>query len=349
MRGLILVILAFALGAIIFYWNGYRLHPHWTVRIPDASGHPINVPGVFTWLPFREYSQLSLKNSSVEEATKAYVARCKRDHQYDWKVAIAFYGQVVDENGHPVPNADVRFEWNTNNVSGGTEMKLVGSNDHGLFSLNGEHGKILGVLVKKTGYYTHNRGAERNFEFADPSSPSWHEPDSRNPVVFRLRKKGPGVDLFSKHLTIPVYQKRLTQNQVDLVSGFIRPGALTIETDTSKFLPGGQPFPWRVNIKMSEGGLVETDEPFPFQAPSEGYSPSTDFTFADLDRNRWPSGFTKTFYFYMPSSNTYGRIRLEVSDSLPIELDEVYNLKAGDRYLEPRDTSWRDHSSQEQF
>jgi hypothetical protein len=150
-------------------------------------------------------------------------------------------------------------------------------------------------------------------------------------------------------LTIPVRQISYTTTEIDLREGFIRHGVLTIKVDTSKFLPGAQPFPWTVNLTMAEGGLVETDEHFPFLAPQSGYAPTINFTFADLDRRRWQGGFTKTFYFHLPSTDTYGRIRIEASTSLPVEFDEVYNLHAGDRNLEPREGSWTERSSQERF
>jgi hypothetical protein len=340
-----------ALAALALWLCGWRFEPALSVQNLDPSGADrlIDEPAPLSWIPFHENAQISLKNHSIADATKLYVERTSRDPSYDGRVALSFYGKVVDEQSKPISGAKAILGWNTFGVAGGSRATFLSSDQNGLFSLIGQHGKILQVRVQKDGYYADNRGSWRTFEYANPSSPYWYEPDSEHPVVFQLRKKGPGVDLFSKHLTVPVFQEKYTKNQIDLRSGFIRPGILTIETDTSKFLPGAQPFPWSVKITMSEGGLIETDERFPFEAPSTGYVPSIDLNFSDLEQGHWQGGFTKTFYFYLPSTNTYGRMKIEASDSLPIEFDEVYNLHPGERNLEPREGSWTEKSSQESF
>ena len=44
----------------------------------------------------------------------------------------------------------------------------------------------------------------------------------------------------------------------------------------------------------------------------------------------------KSYYFYLPSTNTYGRLTMETSATLPfVTLDYVYNLTPGNRVLEP--------------
>jgi hypothetical protein len=178
------------------------------------------------------------------------------------------------------------------------------------------------------------------FEYADPSSPEWYEPDSRNPVIFHLRKKGAGAHLFHESLTIPL-NRRHPEERFNLMQGFIKPeGILTITSDTSKRLPGAQAFPWTYTLAMSEGGLVETNEQFPFTAPEKGYAPSVKIEMTDLDRSVWRGGVTKTYYFYIPSSNTYGRMTIEASTSLPPRLSYYYNPSPGSRILEPAEPDY---------
>jgi len=282
-------------------------------------------------IPMAEYPQLSLKNMSVQEAEKIYVERLRKDPESEGKVELNFYGKVVDETNAPVAGANVHYEWNTVGVPGGTAYADTSSDGAGLFSLTGQHGKILGVTVTKDGYYPVENGNGRLFfEYAEPASPNYNEPDSNNPVIFHLRRKGEGAKLFSKSLNLH------SQDRVNLMQGLIKPdGVLTIATDYSKFLPGNQPFPWTASLSMAEGGLVETNDQFPFLAPTGGYTSTINIDMTNTDRSVWQDGVKKTYYFYLPSTNTYGRMAIVTSSGLPFELSYVYNLTPGNRTLEP--------------
>lgn len=299
------------------------------VTPPPAPVSPVPVPD--------SGGQLSIKTMSREEATKIYVQRFNADHQYDWKVPLNFYGKVVDETNQPVGGATARLEWNTIGVPGGTASEQTFSDGGGLFSLTGQHGKLLEVRVEKEGYYTVDGGAGAiAFEYANPSSPNYIEADSDNPVIFHLRRKAVGAKLFSKTLDVPL-PKDHAQDRVNLLLGFIKPdGTLTIASDKSKFLPGAQPFPWTVTLSMSEGGLVETNDQFPFQAPTSGYASTVTIDMTNTDPDVWRGSIAKTYYFYLPSNNTYGRMTVSTSSTLPtVTLNYAYNPAAGSRVLEP--------------
>lgn len=275
---------------------------------------------------------------SREEATKLYVQRFNADHQYDWKVPLNFYGKVVDENNYPVAGAAVHMQWNTTWVpmSGGTASTDTSSDGGGLFSLTGQHGKILDVTVSKEGYYPVDNGNGRLFfEYANPSEPTYYEPDATNPVVFHLRRKGEGAKLFSKSFDVPLNQNH-PQDRINLMQGFIKPdGVLTITSDTSKHVNGAEAFPWTVTLSMGEGGLVETNDQFPFMAPTSGYTSTVTMDMTNTDRDVWRGQMTKTYYFYLPSTNTYGRMTVNASSSLPLGFSYAYNLVPGNRTLEP--------------
>jgi len=283
-----------------------------------------------------EYPQLSLKTMSRDAATKIYVERLMKDPTSEGKIPLNFYGKVVDQDNQPVTGAKVHLGWNTNGVPGGTAYLETSSDGNGLFSLTGQHGKMLEVRVDKEGYYTVEGGAGAlAFEYAYPASPNYYEPDSNNPVIFHLRKKGEGAKLFSKNLVIHL-NATSPQTGVNLMQGDIQPdGVLTITSDTSQRLRGAQPFPWTVTFSMSEGGLVETAEQFPFQAPESGYASTAVIDETNTDRSIWSGLVTRSFYFYLPSANVYGRITMRASSSLPLILDYVYNPQPGSRTLEP--------------
>src|SRR5271157_234473 len=134
--------------------------------------------GAVLWWIRRPIPQLSLKTMTRDAATTIYVKRKMADQLYDWKMTLNFYGKVVDENDRTVKDAAVKFIWTTTGVASGTSDAETLSDGNGLFSLTGQHGKILVVSVRKQGFYTVENGySQTAFEYADPSSPRYYEPD----------------------------------------------------------------------------------------------------------------------------------------------------------------------------
>jgi len=330
---IVLAVIVSAIGIVgVYFWRS-------TPAPAPASSPPNPSPIISTphaIAPSSEYSQLSLKTRSKEEATKVYVERLRQDPLFEGKVALNFYGKVIDQNNQPVSGAIAHLQWNTINVLGGTAEGQTVSDGNGLFSLTAQHGKVLEVRVEKEGYYTVDGGqGALAFEYADPSSPNYNEPDPSNPVIFHLRKKGEGAKLFSKTVFVALDNNQ-PQKTVDLMRGMIQTdGVLTVQEDKTKWLPGAQPFPWTVTLSMNEGGLIETTNQFPFLAPESGYIATITMNMTNLDQKVWRGSMTKTYYFYLPSSNTYGRMTVEGSASLPVELNYSYNLTPGSRVLEP--------------
>jgi len=325
---------------LIAVWFGQSTPAEKTPKQPTATSSP---PATQASSPpsalvdhMDDNLPLSLKSMSVDEATKIYLQRLKKDPDYDWKRPLNFYGKVIDENNQPVAGATAHFEWNTLDAQYGTAEGQALSDGEGRFSLTDKRGKVLEVHVEKDGYYSVDRGGSAlPFEFAAPFSHDWYEADLNNPVIFHLRRKGEGANLFSKTLTIPVSRNH-PQAQVNLMRGLVKPdGTLAITSDTSQFLPGAQAFPWTVELSMAEGGLLETDDQFPFLAPTSGYTSTVTIDMTNLDRSVWRGDVTKTFYFYLPSTNTYGRVTITASSSLSPTLNDVYNLTPGSRVLEP--------------
>ncbi len=296
-----------------------------------------------------EYQQLSLKTMSLDEAMRKWFERGMKDHDADFKVSINFYGKVVDENNKPVSNANAFVSWETPDGFGGKEESMSGfgtkifrkekiilSDANGLFSLTGQRGGRIQVNVQKDGYYSVESDKRIPlFEFGDPSSADYYEPDPNNPVVFHLRKKGAGAKLFSKSLLIYLKDKRLDA-RVNLMQGYIKPdGVLHLTLDGTKSLPSGA-FPWSAAVDMSEGGMVETNEQYPFEAPQSGYNTkSATVDMSNLDKKTWDGGWVKTYYFYLPSTNTYGRMKISFAANLGVTVDYSYNPTPGDRNLEP--------------
>jgi hypothetical protein len=64
---------------------------------------------------------------SFEKAKKAKTQEERREalrEQYDKLTSVPIYGKIVDQNGDPVPDADVKISWERATV-------LIGKADHG--------------------------------------------------------------------------------------------------------------------------------------------------------------------------------------------------------------------------
>jgi len=163
------------------------------------------------------------------------------------------------------------------------------------------------VRVGKKGYYPSKDN--NTFEYGDPFN--HFTPDQHYPVIFRLRKKGPGENLIS-----------IKRNY-----GLPRDGSpVGIDLETGKTINGGgsfivqcwtedrgkerQKYDWHCLITIPGGGLVLNDDPFPFQAPEKGYIPTNQITFV-ATRSNWTSDVDVNFYYQLADGN-YGRTKFSM-------------------------------------
>src|SRR5262249_33218819 len=139
----------------------------------------------------------------ISQSVVDYTRNSMADPQYDWKQPINFYGKVVDENDVPVPDVSVNFTWNDLSPTG-TSHASATSDENGLFSLTGQHGKRLSVTASKPGYYSAGDARAASFEYANPAD-GLFTPDPNNPVLLHLRKRGVGVDLITSRYGMKSY------------------------------------------------------------------------------------------------------------------------------------------------
>ena len=101
----------------------------------------------------------------------------------------------MDESNHPVAGAAASFIWNDLSPTG-TSRDSTTSDNAGNFKLENKTGKGLSISVSKDGFYTPPSERIVSFEYAYPPDQAF-KPDSNNPIIFHLRKKGIGADLIS--------------------------------------------------------------------------------------------------------------------------------------------------------
>ncbi len=256
-----------------------------------------------------------------------------------WQAPIEFYGKVVDENTNPVTGVNIHFNWSELPERGGERTSDTQSDSDGLFSLHGKRGAALTVSFSKQGYYSSGRG-EQTFSYAFPKAIS---PDPQNPVIFHLRKKGTpeplihiaGIGLHTMRDFLLAGDGKPTD--VSLRDGRLAPSG---QGDLEVAFQAGTPldnFPsritWQCQVTVPNGGLVQTDEEFPFLAPENGYQASDIWS---ITATNWTEQVNKQYYLKLGDGN-FGRVKLRVigvPNRAFFRMESFLN-PSGSRNLEP--------------
>jgi hypothetical protein len=264
--------------------------------VASEQSQSANIPG----------AGLSPRRLSATEWSNAY----NRQMQADWQHPIEFYGKVLDENANAVAEANVRFQWSdmTDNVA--SNSATAESDAQGLFSLHGKSGRSLDVWVSKDGYYAPHEGY-RGFLYTLGND--LYSPDIANPVVFKLRKKGQGVELITSQNGVSTQVGvRVPTNgspvRVDLLKKGPDPsGQLEISQVKP---PWNEATTWSFRLSIPDGGLIENRDDFQFQAPESGYQQAIEYSFSKSDPG-WTTQVTKQFYVAFGNPRKYGWLRIE--------------------------------------
>ena len=258
------------------------------------------------------------------------------DEVYEWKMPINFYGRVVDEMMLPVVDAKIQFQWSDLSESGASDAEAV-SDSTGRFELVGKNGNGLTVRVSKNGYYTPLRTAARTFENTRFWDVNYYKPNATNPVLFHLRKKGEGEMLIQGGIR-PRIPPDGTPARFDLLNkGRISSGGqleVAAVTNTEMYPP--RFFNWRASVSVPDGGLLEYDTEFPFQAPETGYKNRIEFEMLE-GGSGWRRSIDKSYFIQFGTPPKYGRVNVHLSGaSQTIGIDYWIN-PSGTRNLEPRE------------
>jgi len=277
-------------------------------------------------------------NPNSSEHHFDYIKKITDDPQYDWKQPINFYGRVVDESNNVVAGANVHFVWNDLSPTGTSEADSK-SDENGFFRLENKTGKGMSVKVAKEGYYG-TSSSWQSFEYANPYN-GLFKPDSMNPVVFHLRKKGIGVDLITSNNGIDTNLHAVppTNGSPVFIDFFSRKigdvGQLKIEgwKEPKDFKTAQNN--WGFRLTVPDGGLVENTDDLPFEAPDADYQSVLEWHFKDGAAD-WQGGINKKYYIKFGNPPRYGTITVETTAFFPgVYLGYVIN-PSGSRNLEPK-------------
>jgi hypothetical protein len=268
-----------------------------------------------------------------------YVKRSTEDEQYDWKQPINFYGHVIDESNNPVADANAHFNW-TDLSEKGTSSADAKSDGNGFFSLTDRKGKRMSVTVSKDGYYTYPSEKLSSYEYANPAD-GLFTPNQNNPVVFHLRKKGAGVDLISSKSNLsPDLAVHIPRDGTPTWIDFMQKkvgdsGQMQIAEIKPEYKSWKLATNWSFRVKIPDGGFVEENDEFQFEAPQDGYQSVMDFEFQKGNVD-WVINLKKNYYIKFGNPPLYGRLQIMTGISYGgATLTYAINPN-GSRNLEPK-------------
>jgi hypothetical protein len=259
-------------------------------------------------------------------------AKDKVDRAWEWRMPINFYGRVVDENEEPIVAAKVHAQWSDLSANGASSEETL-SDSHGSFSITGKTGRGITIRIGKDGYYTPKQ-QQISFDYAAFWEPNYHQSDPNRPIVFHLLRQGQG-EMLSAGESRKEVPADGTPVRLDLLNGarISDDGQVEIAavTNTEKYPP--RRFDWWASMAVREGGLLEHDLEFPFEAPAEGYTPSVVFEMP-ANRSDWTRSVEKSYFIRFGTPPKYGRIRVRFNGgSQKVSLDYAVN-PTGSRKLE---------------
>lgn len=226
--------------------------------------------------------------------------RDRMDPAWRGKMAIEFYGKVVDQDGKPVPNAQITFSKIDLSADGTTRLKAE-SDLNGVFAIAGVFGRSLSVVVEALGYYS-SKDQPHDFEYAEFSNEDFYEPSRAKPVLFKLIKKQSPATLVYNERQVFVTPKIPIQYAVIV--------GQNLEIQLLENPPPGQG-KWAMSMKASNGGLQTTTEEFPFRAPIGGYSESLVIDSDTAKPKDWSNMYSGGS-FYVKVGRNYGRVEVEM-------------------------------------
>jgi hypothetical protein len=285
------------------------------------------------------------------------VAHSKIPHKTPWDFTaeinsllltpITFYGKVVDQHSKPIANATVLTIAADTLVGHGTD-RIRSTDANGLFPLSGAHGSNLVIEVSKEGFHqlTNLQSMQYNmppsmkgFTYALGGSDGVHKPDKANPQIFMLYR--PGV--LEPLLTRPEVRWRLKEGGGSTVVS-LHPDespqhSVKIDLSFEKGITWWpqNPYDWRLEVSAVDGVVLHHTDLFPFEAPADGYEPSSITNFSkSMPENQWKYKTEKSYYIRF-NDNTYARIFIEcyARERPLIILKSWLNPKLGSRNLEP--------------
>ena len=263
---------------------------------------------------------------------QAHMELIKQRHEQETALAqspLLYYGKVVDESNQPI--AGVQVSYTAHALSESREEVFnpgtVTSDERGFFKIGGINGIGLMLQISHPNYYPY---PENSTGFDKRSIPrkGYFSDNEENAELFRMHSKGHPVPLILRgggfHKphdgSVAIYPLR-GNTRAEILGQLQVQGWNGVRSDNN-------PYDWKVQLTMPEGGIIESTNYFDFVAPESGYSESVVFQVSGGEMAR------KQYFLKLPHG--YIRFKLEVimGKDMFVSGDYYYNPDSS-RNLEP--------------
>ncbi|MBI5817985.1 MAG: carboxypeptidase regulatory-like domain-containing protein [Verrucomicrobia bacterium] len=288
------------------------------------------------WQPSAAFSSSPVfkRGMPKEQLEKLWWEAHERDRWFEYKMPIRFYGKVVDENSTPVASVNIRLLCTDLTEKNGVVERQFTSNKDGRFSLEGVRGKSLHVEMTKDGYYTPQHANQYTFEYAQYTEPNFYEPDPDKPVTFVLRRKGIAEPLVHRKLEV-----KLASDGVPVRGDLLRgkesaDGQIEIQMWKSSERDEHGRFNWHAIIRVTDGGILETKDEFPFTAPDRGYGKEVEIKESSNLGKDWKASVKTQYFVRLGDPPRYARIKTHMLGTSRWVFIECWVNPSGSRNLE---------------
>ena len=233
------------------------------------------------------------------------------------KPSMTLYGQVLDQNGRPVPDAEVNFDASRLDIG----MPFYSGNEHhrsvraitdasGRFTLNAGRGDLLScVSLVKPGYSQALVGGP--FKFAGLTAVPVYRPDPDHPVQFVMWNDA-FRHVLTEKVTASVDGQLHTLAYRDLRVKSELGGADFSFTITKPGAASAAPFGWQLTVRGVGCDLQECSGQLRSEAPEKGYVPELSVTMS-ADDPHWSKRATLRFYTRSDHGEVYAGVEMHVS------------------------------------
>jgi hypothetical protein len=235
-------------------------------------------------------------------------------------VDIEFFGQLLDQDDQPVPDARVTFSIHHNvGFSAGTKNGETKADEKGFFHISGYKGKSLSIIPEKKGYFLAATNASAFYSRLWPDAQR-HIPDPMHPTIIRMWKSSGAQELLeinkllrfpgdSRVILIDLIEGREVTNGGDLKIGVTRDQGIISER---------QPGDWGISLEAVEGGIIEpTADQYvmTFLAPEDNYVPTLWQTMAK-DNKPWHEDIKKLIFLKSRGGKVHAKLHLDFAINL---------------------------------